>query len=1009
MPEFLDKFTGHQLYEEPLPEDRELEKFFTDAEYARQVFEDLIKSAALSKRLLVIHGMGGVGKSTLLKMYRLSCYRNCIPVALVDAEVPISSIDVLVNWSDDLSRMGIKLQTFGRMLKRYRDLQSKVDEKSKKANETIRTAAEKMSKAAVKTVVEMAASTIPVIGPVAAALGGKGAEAAVDWLRGFLKKPDLEFYLDPQEQLNKNFMVDLNRTAKHHRIVLILDTYEQMVTLDNWLRELTQRLPENVLLVIAGRTIPSWDRNWPGWMGQAKIVALKEMTSDEQHTLVNRYYAYISGSKPDPKQVKAILEFSRGLPIAATTVVQLWVKYGVEDFHTVKSQVVADLVDRLLEGVPTEIRPAFETAAVLRYFNADSLQALIDSCEIDELYSELKRWPFITPRKNCFAMHDTMREMINEALSIRSPLRFRALHERAVLYYGTRRIEITGSEKESATLEMLYHQLHHDENKGAFLLEKLFEEADRLWKKDLQQKLLKEASQYDFKEAKNLYLQQYLQTQMMKDWAERERIYKELLSKDINDTIRPTVLRSLSEALSFQGKSEEASEYLQRALEICERLGDPIVTAWIRLDLSWRIKDLNESLNHTILALKAFREVGNEYGIAMGEFEMGYIYINRWQANEARQAFTRSMTLQEGLGNLHSAAMAMERIGQTYLIEGDFLQAIASKEKALMIFEDLQDEWSVAWTLDELATCYSWTGQWELALASIDRARIIFAEWNDHRETACVVRKGEIYRKQGRLELAMEMYKHALYSMPRHNVWATQEIYAGMGYIHLMHGEFDDALTNYQQVIIEFREEGKEFEADLVGNVYLGNLYLVQGRFIDALNYFALALKVAQSRNQYGFQCLSLVGMCQSNFRLGNFEQLKDMLIRAKELGQTYRYNHFLADINLLQGHIAIDRKRLDYRLLNSAINFYSDSLKYALLYNRYKLDETIKDIITYCHEKGVEDTQVLTALRNFWQNNNDNKGIPLLEAERIAREQEVGDGITQMSLVEQIEMALLK
>jgi hypothetical protein len=67
------------------------------------------------------------------------------------------------------------------------------------------------------------------------------------------------------------------------------DTYEQMTALDDWMRELARRLPKNVLLVLAGRTVPAWDRAWQDWMGKAKILELKGMAPDDIRTLVHRY------------------------------------------------------------------------------------------------------------------------------------------------------------------------------------------------------------------------------------------------------------------------------------------------------------------------------------------------------------------------------------------------------------------------------------------------------------------------------------------------------------------------------------------------------------------------------------------------------------------------------------------------------------------------------------------------------------------------------------------------
>ena len=102
----------------------------------------------------------------------------------------------------------------------------------------------------------------------------------------------------------------------------------------------------------------------------------------------------------------------------------------------------------------------------------------------------------------------------------------------------------------------------------------------------------------------------------------------------------------------------------------------------------------------------------------------------------------------------------------------------------------------------------------------------------------------------------------------------------------------------------------------------------------------------------------------------------------------------------------------------------------YALRYNRFLLDEVLsgrpqgsplRPIIPYCLARGEDGRRMLTALREWWQTGvNDlgtprpdtispiREGIALLEAERIAREREPGDGSPQKSVVEQMEGALI-
>ena len=76
--------------------------------------------------------------------------------------------------------------------------------------------------------------------------------------------------------------------------------------------------------------------------------------------------------------------------------------------------------------------------------------------------------------------------------------------------------------------------------------------------------------------------------------------------------------------------------------------------------------------------------------------------------------------------------------------------------------------------------------------------------------------------------------------------------------------------------------------------------------------------------------------------------------------------------------------------------------------------------IIPYCLERGEDGRQILIALRDWWKIGFNDigtrrpdtispipEGIPLLEAERIAREREPGDGSPQKSVFEQIEVVL--
>lgn len=548
MSDFQRKIKGNHQSIKIYEEDTELEQFFTDAEHAKQVFGDLVNNISLPKNLILIHGIGAIGKSSLLKMYRLHCKKIHIPIALTSCEDAKSEVSILSNWVNDLKADGIELKKFEGTIRHYRSIVSRVDEQKLKELEKHGKAADFAGKVAVKAteattgaaIGAFVGSVVPgfgtVVGALAGAIIGTSAEEFRDFLKSFLSKSDIDLYIDPKK-LTDDFLSDIAQVAQKRRIVLILDTFEQIKTLSGWLCDIGRHLPENMVLVIAGRAIPEWDRAWPGWMMKAEIIEMKEMEPDDLRKLVFRYYALIQGGKPNPSQVEAIVQFARGLPMVATTVIKLWVRYpkANEDFKAVQPQVVAELADRLLEGVPNEMKPSFEAAAVLRYFNADSLGALSVE-DADKVYDELRRWPFIRSSHEIFlSVHDTMREMINESLYMRTPERFHTLNRLAAEYYEAQLAKDSGENAESLRLEQLYHLMRTDEKMGMRLFNEMAEDLARYGLVSRLRALISDVNTYSLERKNSQMWRKYYNARLAHLEArltDAEQLYKDISEND---------------------------------------------------------------------------------------------------------------------------------------------------------------------------------------------------------------------------------------------------------------------------------------------------------------------------------------------------------------------------------------------------------------------------------------------------------------------------------------------
>jgi hypothetical protein len=452
--------------------DKDLLAYFTDVEHLRDAFKNYVTAPTLPKRIFVIHGVGGVGKSSLLRMFRLHCKSLNVAVALASGDEQKSVLDVLARWIEDLKADGVSVALFSKTFKQYRAIQAKVDKQAKKAQDARSRMADVAGKAASKTAEAAGGalagaalgSIIPGVGTaiggvLGGVLGGMGADALEDWLRGFLTKPDIDLLLDPAKKLSEDFLADVASAAEKRRIALMLDTFEQMTALDNWVCEMAQRLHANALLVIAGRALPNWSRAWQSWQMHAQVEELKPMTEDVMRDLVRRYYATMRGGEPNSAQVEAIIRFARGLPMVVTSAVQLWIKYGVEDFQSVKTEIVANLVDRLMEGVSSALIPALEAAAVVRWFDQPILRAVMGLTDVRELYNELRRFPFVRTRAEGLALHDAVREIMDENLRVQDSERHCELHERAAAYFEKRLEKETDEEAERLGLERLYHRV----------------------------------------------------------------------------------------------------------------------------------------------------------------------------------------------------------------------------------------------------------------------------------------------------------------------------------------------------------------------------------------------------------------------------------------------------------------------------------------------------------------------------------------------------------------------
>lgn len=1038
-----------QPYIEDLP------AYFTEVKDLCNWFRGHVDATELRERLLVIHGIGGSGKSSLLRMFRMYCRGIGTPVALASGDEAKSAPAILSDWANDLKVDDVILPTFVQMLEHYRTIQAKVEDQTNKTlqEDTDRkyfaglrqTLADRFNEGELHTLCFdlgidyddlPGASKSDKARELVAYLKrhrriselidtGQQIRPDVSWdgVRAVSPRAlsntlgsidgaayaDIDLLLDPAKKLTDDFLADVERSAPKRRLVLMLDTFEQLSALENWARGLAQRLYPNVLLVIAGRTIPNWGRAWPGWLAQAHVEELKPMTDDIIRELVRGYYATVRGGEPDPKQVEAIIGFARGLPMVVTSAVQLWVEHGVEDFAAVKAEVVADLVDRLKEGVPEAMTSVLEAAATVRWFNKDILRAVTGQGDVVQTYDELRRFPFVRSRVEGLALHDAVREIMDEYLHVHDHERHRELHERAAGYFETQMVMYSDEDVERIEREILYHRVRADEKAGIEEFQKKAEDLTQGRFVDRLRALLNDANTYPLEYENSKLWRQYYGARLAHleaRFAEAEKAYQEI------------------------AENEQAESKLE-AYARCD-WGTLMAGGYKRLGtedaIDKTVDMLKKSLGLTSLDLHLS---GSLFGLArvarrQGDWEKQNKYLE-----EAKFFFEKQK-------DQHGIATVYAEMRRAYARRGlwkDFLNAHESAEEALSKVSQ-----PVAAKVLEMTLLGDWG--WSLALAgrpakcveNARRASEIADELKDDVSKLHALRDlAWGLGAQDRFADSEERFGECLAIVQQRKL-AVEEKGSILGFWGAVLGRKGDYAEAQRKLEESLKIKDEDRERDIPGIqeplIWLGLALELQRKWAEAEERYQQNQKYKRYRHY--FDATALTGLVRVKHAQHDYDVIPALLLEAEALAQQYEYNDHFASLRLTQGHVAWDGRIPDWGGgFDAARQYYQQALIYALRYNRFLLDEALsgrplrtpggtplRPIIPHCLERGEEGQRMLAELRDWWEKGDVGaphtdtislitKDMPLLKAESATRDFEPGDGSPQRPVLEQIDEAI--
>jgi hypothetical protein len=225
-------------------------------------------------------------------------------------------------------------------------------------------------------------------------------------------------------------------TAPAGRIVLLIDAYERLDPIDDWVRSgLLPRLPATTLTVVAGRRPPgaAW-RADPAWRELLRVVALRNLSPDAGRS-------YLRACGVDDAVHEPLLRASHGHPLGLSLLAEVVVRGGEASLDPLAPDPVGTLVRRFVDVVPAGARrDALEVCALSRTTTESLLRDTLALDDAHDVFAWLRDLSFVESGRDGLVPHELARDVLDADLRWRDPERYKDVF-RAVSENGHARLK----------------------------------------------------------------------------------------------------------------------------------------------------------------------------------------------------------------------------------------------------------------------------------------------------------------------------------------------------------------------------------------------------------------------------------------------------------------------------------------------------------------------------------------------------------------------------------------
>ncbi len=241
------------------------------------------------------------------------------------------------------------------------------------------------------------------------------------------------------------------------RLVLLLDGYELLEPVDEWVREwLLPKLPASAVTVLSGRAAPgpAWLTD-PAWRELLLVIPLRGLGRKEAYEYLDE-----CGVHDGPVRDR-IISLAHGHPLGLSLLTEVALRRGAAAVDPPGPDLVGTLLRRLIETVPDgPHRRALDVCALARVTTESLLRDALEVDDAHELFSWLRSLSFVEDAPEGLCPHDLAREALEADLRWRDPESYRSVVRGIRRHVIGRLGSTSGREQQRVLLDAKYlHRL----------------------------------------------------------------------------------------------------------------------------------------------------------------------------------------------------------------------------------------------------------------------------------------------------------------------------------------------------------------------------------------------------------------------------------------------------------------------------------------------------------------------------------------------------------------------